>query len=137
MSELYDRVVKLGLCGSGVDYAKGRSSIEFWAECRRGDWMLELLLIYGADKQASIACARECARIASPHAPKDLLDAMDSGKAADASDHPAINSAMVGSIGGAADMGKRYSVKRRRETFARCADIVRECFPDGPGEDFR
>ncbi len=79
MTDLTDRLDRLGVCREGVEWARGRTPADAWRDCPRGDWLMWLAgRLSGPPESASsrrvVRAAVACARLSLPYVrEKDLL----------------------------------------------------------------
>ena len=67
-TEFSDLLIKLGACKEASTWAKGKSLSKVWNNCRRGDWLLWLVVRYGDTPRKTIAAiACDCAEPALIH----------------------------------------------------------------------
>ena len=158
MTRHWSAALPKNACSNAVEWARSqKSAAAAWKSCERGDWMLWLLgKLSGEPESASrkklVLAACSCARLslkyvrkgedrpriaietAERYARGEVLTMDDVRKAAAAASASAASAAAaaayVAYVADAAAAAAAYVA--RKTTFKKCADIVREHYPQPP-----
>lgn len=149
MTDLSDRARALGACPDAVKWLDGRTDpVAAWQECPRGDWMIWIIGKSGVSRQEVVLLACSCARLALPHVlkgedrPRLALEAAEGwarGEVGIGEVRRVVKSAYAAADAADAVDAVAYAVagRARVATIKRCADIVRERYPEPPPEVMR
>ena len=66
---LNESLVNVGACSDAVKWVGNKSAALAWRTCKRGDWML-WLVVRVCEQRVAVLCACECARTALRYVPK-------------------------------------------------------------------
>jgi len=145
-----DQLTKLRACSEAVEYAAAHPTLQAaWDACKRGDWMLWLLgKLAGPPESESrhklVLAACQCARLALPHVKQSETRPLAAIETAErwARGEDGVTLAMVRAAANAADAAyaaanaadaaDAAAALARSKTLARCAEIVREAYPQAP-----